>query len=47
VSTTNAPAALGPYSQAIATEGMVFCSGQVGIDPATKKRADGIEGQTD
>jgi 2-iminobutanoate/2-iminopropanoate deaminase len=47
VSTTNAPAALGPYSQAIATEGMVFCSGQVGIDPATKKLADGIEAQTD
>jgi 2-iminobutanoate/2-iminopropanoate deaminase len=47
VSTTNAPAALGPYSQAIATEGMVFCSGQVGIDPATKKLVDGIEGQTE
>ena len=47
MSTPNAPAALGPYSQAIATEGMVFCSGQVGIDPATKKLADGIEGQTD
>lgn len=47
MSTTNAPAALGPYSQAIATEGMVFCSGQVGIDPATKKLVDGIEGQTE
>ena len=47
VSTTNAPAALGPYSQAIAAEGMVFCSGQVGVDPATKKLADGIEAQTE
>ena len=47
VSSTNAPAALGPYSQAIDTEGMVFCSGQVGIDPATKKLADGIEAQTE
>jgi 2-iminobutanoate/2-iminopropanoate deaminase len=47
VSTSKAPAALGPYSQAIETNGMVFCSGQVGIDPATKKLADGIEAQTD
>ena len=47
VSTSNAPAALGPYSQAIDAEGMVFCSGQVGIDPATEKLADGIEGQTE
>lgn len=47
VSTSNAPAALGPYSQAIDAEGLVFCSGQVGIDPGTKKLADGIEGQTE
>ena len=30
-----APAALGPYSQAIVTGGLVFCSGMAGIDPAT------------
>ena len=47
VSPSNAPAALGPYSQATDAEGVVFCSGQVGIDPATKKLADGIEGQTE
>jgi 2-iminobutanoate/2-iminopropanoate deaminase len=47
VSTGNAPAAIGPYSQAIETDGMVFCSGQVGVDPATKKLADGVEDQTE
>jgi hypothetical protein len=35
VSTDQAPAALGPYSQAIAAGGFVFCSGTAGIDPAT------------
>ena len=35
VSTENAPGAIGPYSQAIKTGGMVFCSGQIPIDPAT------------
>lgn len=35
VSTASAPAAVGPYSQAIATDDLVFCSGQVGLDPAT------------
>lgn len=35
VSTPSAPAALGPYSQAIVANGMVFCSGQIPIDPAT------------
>jgi 2-iminobutanoate/2-iminopropanoate deaminase len=47
VATSNAPAAIGPYSQAIDAGGMLFCSGQVGIDPATKKLADGIEAQTE
>jgi 2-iminobutanoate/2-iminopropanoate deaminase len=47
VSTSKAPPALGPYSQAIATEGLVFCSGQVGIDPVTKQLAEGIEAQTE
>jgi 2-iminobutanoate/2-iminopropanoate deaminase len=47
VSTDRAPAALGPYSQAIVAGGLVFCSGTAGIDPATGDIADGIENQTD
>lgn len=35
VSTTNAPEAVGPYSQAISANGLVFCSGQIPLDPAT------------
>ncbi len=35
VVTTGAPAAIGPYSQAIASGEFVFCSGQLGLDPAT------------
>ena len=35
ISTSNAPAAIGPYSQAIEAGGMVFASGQLPIDPAT------------
>ena len=47
ISTTGAPGALGPYSQAIASDGFVFCSGQIGIDPASGELADGIDAQTD
>ena len=35
ITTDKAPGAIGPYSQAIKTGGMVFCSGQIPIDPAT------------
>ena len=35
VTTENAPGAIGPYSQAVKTGNMVFCSGQIPIDPAT------------
>lgn len=35
ITTTNAPAAIGPYSQAIQAGNMLFASGQLGIDPAT------------
>lgn len=43
-----APAALGPYSQAVRTGGLVFCSGQLGIDPATGKLAgDTVEAQAE
>ena len=35
VTSAGAPAAIGPYSQAIAVPGAVYCSGQIGLDPAT------------
>jgi 2-iminobutanoate/2-iminopropanoate deaminase len=35
VSTAGAPAAIGPYSQALAAGGLVFCSGQIALDPGT------------
>jgi 2-iminobutanoate/2-iminopropanoate deaminase len=47
VTTDRAPAALGPYSQAIVAGGLVFCSGMAGIDPATGIAPDGIEAQTE
>ncbi|GEK21026.1 Rid family detoxifying hydrolase [Cellulomonas xylanilytica] len=47
VETDQAPAALGPYSQAIVAGGFVFVSGTVGIDPVTGAVAEGIEAQTE
>src|SRR5215208_212894 len=47
VSTDQAPAALGPYSQAIVAGGLIFCSGMAGIDPATGTIPAGIEAQTE
>ncbi len=47
VSSDQAPAALGPYSQAIVAGGFVFCSGMAGIDPSTGTIPDGIEAQTE
>ncbi|HET6612571.1 MAG TPA: RidA family protein [Kofleriaceae bacterium] len=41
VSTEQAPAAIGPYSQAITAGGLVFCSGQIPIDPATGELCQG------
>lgn len=41
VSTAAAPAAIGPYSQGCATAGLVFTSGQLGLDPATGSFAPG------
>jgi len=46
ISTGDAPVAVGPYSQALAVNGFIFCSGQIGIDPKTNKLVDGIEKQT-
>jgi 2-iminobutanoate/2-iminopropanoate deaminase len=42
-----APAAIGPYSQAIEIDGFLFCSGQLGMDPATGQLVEGIEAQTE
>lgn len=41
ISTPQAPAAIGPYSQAIATESLIFISGQLPIDPISGKMLDG------
>ena len=46
--TKNAPDAIGPYSQAVVANGLVFTSGQIAINPATGNvEADTIEGQTE
>jgi|ERR1035437_6569417 2-iminobutanoate/2-iminopropanoate deaminase len=47
VSTPEAPSAIGPYSQAIAIDGFVFCSGQLGLDPKTGQLVEGVENQTE
>jgi len=47
ISTSGAPAAIGPYSQAVATDGLVFCSGQLGLDPESGELVDGVEAQAD
>ncbi len=46
IATDNAPAAIGPYSQAIQHGNMLFLAGQLGIDPATGTLLDGVEAQT-
>ncbi|MCS7041108.1 MAG: RidA family protein [Anaerolineae bacterium] len=43
--TSDAPAAIGPYSQAIKANGFVFTAGQLGLDPATGRLAEGVEAQ--
>ncbi|MBN2614551.1 MAG: RidA family protein [Bacteroidales bacterium] len=48
IQTSNAPAAIGPYSQAVEANGMLFVSGQVPVDPATGKVVEGgIKEQTE
>lgn len=48
IHTKNAPEAIGPYSQAVIINGMVYTSGQIAINPATGNvEADTIEGQTE
>ena len=45
VATKNAPADIGPYSQAQIVNGLVYTSGQIGIDPATATLVEGLEAQ--
>ena len=45
ISTTNAPAAIGTYSQAVKVGDTVYLSGQIGLDPNTMQMVDGIEAQ--
>jgi 2-iminobutanoate/2-iminopropanoate deaminase len=47
ISTDKAPAAVGPYSQAVRAGDMLFISGQIPIDPATGKMVEGIEAQVE
>lgn len=46
IATTNAPGAIGPYSQAIDAGPFLFISGQIPVDPATGNIAEGIKAQT-
>jgi len=45
ISTDKAPAAIGPYSQGIETENLIFLSGQIPLDPETMKLVEGDESQ--
>lgn len=47
VQTDAAPAAMGPYNQAIVAAGLVFAAGQVGLDPATRQLREGVEAQAE
>lgn len=46
IQTKKAPAAIGPYSQAIVVGNLVFCAGQIGIDPKTNTLRSGMQEQT-
>ncbi len=47
INTENAPAAIGPYSQAVEINGIVYTSGQLGIDPSSGEFPNGVEAQTE
>ena len=47
ISTPNAPAAIGPYSQGMMAGNLVFCSGQIPVDPATGNIPEGITAQAE
>ena len=47
IDSSDAPSAIGTYNQGIETDGLVFTSGQIGLDPSTGKMVDGgIDAQT-
>lgn len=46
IATPDAPAAIGPYSQAVQAGNTIYLSGQIGLDPATMQLAEGFEDQT-
>ncbi|MEN5035328.1 Rid family detoxifying hydrolase [Pseudomonas sp. TWI929] len=46
ISTVDAPAAIGPYSQAVLVNGTLYMSGQIALDPKTMELVEGIEAQT-
>ena len=45
IATASAPAAIGPYSQAVQAGGTVYLSGQIGLDPVSMQMAEGIDAQ--
>ncbi|SES18362.1 RidA family protein [Salipaludibacillus aurantiacus] len=45
IQTTEAPSAIGPYSQAVRTGDVIYTSGQIGLDPASGEMAEGLEKQ--
>lgn len=47
ISTASAPAAVGPYSQAVEAGGVLYVSGQLPVDPATGRMPEGIAAQTE
>lgn len=48
ITSKDAPKAIGPYSQAVKANGLIFCSGQIAIDPATQQVITGdVAAQTD
>jgi 2-iminobutanoate/2-iminopropanoate deaminase len=48
ITTNKAPAAIGPYAQAVKANGMLFCSGQIALDPATGELvAGGVAAETE
>ena len=47
ISAKNAPAAVGPYVHAVLAGGMLFTSGQLGLDPVTGALPEGVEAQAD
>ncbi len=47
INTENAPAAIGPYLQAVEINGILYTSGQLGIDPSSGEFSNGVKAQTE